>query len=114
MNFTITGHHIEITEAMHDYAKNKISILENRLENIVSTSVHITNESKTVKVEGTVLLKGNKIFASVEGNNVKDVYEMIDGLVSKLERQIRKHKGKTNHIKKGNTSIKDLVANEVV
>lgn len=114
MNFTITGHHIEITDAMHDFAKNKISILENRLENIVSTSLHVTNDTKTVKVEGTVLLKGNKIFASVEGNNVKEVYEMIDNVVSKLERQIRKHKGKTNHIKKGNTSVKDLVVDEEV
>lgn len=114
MNFKITGHHIEITESIHDFAKAKISILENRSEHIVSTAIHITNDSKTVKVEGTVLVKGNKIFASVEGNNVKEVYEMIDGVVSKLERQIRKHKGKSNHIKKGNNSVKDLVVDETL
>ncbi len=111
MNFSFSGHHIDITEAMREYAEKKVAILNNRSDQIVSIKLTLTQDQTSnnkFKLDGVVAIKDNSIVATALGNQGSEVYSMIDSLVGKLERQIRKQKGKVMARKKGNTSIKHL------
>ncbi len=111
MNFLFSGHHIDITEAMREYAEKKIAILNNRSDQIVSIKLTLTQDqtsSNKFTLDGVVAIKDNSIVATTFGNHGSEVYSMIDSLVGKLERQIRKQKGKVMARKKGNASIKHL------
>jgi putative sigma-54 modulation protein len=91
MQITVSGHHVDITEAIRNYVISKLSKLERRYEKITSTSVILTVEKLRQKVEATVHVSGGEIFAVAEHT---DMYTAIDALSDKLDRQIIKHKEK--------------------
>lgn len=111
MNFSISGHHITITDAIREYALKKLEVLSNRSSQIISVKLTLTQDQTSknkFKLDGVVSIKDNSIIATTYGNQGNEVYAMIDLLVAKLERQVRKHKGKMLATKKGNISIKHL------
>ena len=54
MQITISGHHVDITQAIRNYVTTKLSKLERHYEQITSTSVILTVEKLRQKVEATV------------------------------------------------------------
>jgi len=95
MQINVTGHHIEVTDSLHDYIKNKFERLERHFDKVTNINVILNVEKLDQKAEATLNLKGNKIFA--EAVNA-DMYASIDALLDKLDRQICKHKEKiTDH-----------------
>lgn len=93
MLFTITGKHIEITEAIRKYAEEKTSKLPKYYNSINQVEVIIDGEqSGNTSVE--ILARGehSKIFVVTETG--EDIYRCIDVAVHKLERQLRRKKGK--------------------
>lgn len=95
MQLKLTGHHIDITPALRDYAQGKMERVERHFDNVVDTHMILTVEKLQHKAEATMKLSGGKIYAdAIEG----DMYAAIDGLVDKLDRQVKKHKEKlTDH-----------------
>jgi putative sigma-54 modulation protein len=91
--FTITGKHIDITEAIKKYAKEKTSKLPKYYSSINQIEVIIDGEpgGKT-SVEMIARGEHRKIFVVTEVN--EDIYRCIDTAVHKLERQLRRKKGK--------------------
>jgi putative sigma-54 modulation protein len=84
----ITGHHVEVTPPLKAYVTEKLGRL--------SRSDHITRLNVTLNVEklrhiakANLHVKGSEIHASHEA---ADMYAAIDGLESKLSRQIKKHR----------------------
>jgi putative sigma-54 modulation protein len=95
MQITINGHHVEVTDALHDYVHNKMERLERHFDQVTDITVILSVEKLSQKAEATVPVNGNQIFANAED---QDMYAAIDALVDKLDRQIIKHKEKiTNH-----------------
>jgi putative sigma-54 modulation protein len=95
MQITINGHHVEVTDALHDYVHNKMERLERHFDQVTNITVILSVEKLSQKAEATVPVNGNQIFANAED---QDMYAAIDALVDKLDRQIIKHKEKiTNH-----------------
>lgn len=92
MQLNISGHHLEITDAIKDYVTSKIDRLERHNDRITSTQVILSVEKLIQKAEATVHVAGGEFFAEAEQN---DLYAAIDALVDKLDRQIIKHKEKT-------------------
>lgn len=91
MQIALTGHHVDITQALHDYVHDKLDRLERHFENVTSVHVILSVEKLRHRAEATVHLAGNDLFAdAVE----EDMYAAIDGLIDKLDRQIKKHKEK--------------------
>ena len=91
MNIIIRGSKLEITEAMEDYAKEKLSKLERYLdasENPKAT-VLVKIRGHLHKVEVTIPLKSLILRAE---ESQEDYYAAIDVVIDKLERQIRKNK----------------------
>lgn len=95
MQANITGHHIEITDALRDYVQEKIKKLERRFANITNIHVVLTFESQAQqKAEAHVDLAKGDIHAHAHAD---DMYAAIDLMIDKLDRQVIKHKEKLNH-----------------
>lgn len=91
MQINLTGHHIDITEALREYVDTKFAKLERHFDHITNVHVILNVEKTNQKAEATVHLNGGEIFAeSVH----EDMYAAIDGLINKLDRQVIKHKEK--------------------
>ncbi|MGB1879226.1 MAG: ribosome hibernation-promoting factor, HPF/YfiA family [Gammaproteobacteria bacterium] len=95
MQIQIDGHHVDVTESMHDYIHNKLTRVERHFDQVVDVHVVLSVEKQRQKAEATVHLAGNNIHAESEND---DMYAAIDALVDKLDRQVKKHKEKlTDH-----------------
>ena len=91
MQINLTGHHIEITPALRDYVHGKLERIERHFENVTSVHVILSVEKLRHKAEATIHVAGNDIYAdAIE----EDMYASIDGLVDKIDRQIKKYKEK--------------------
>ncbi|RUO78569.1 ribosome hibernation promoting factor [Pseudidiomarina taiwanensis] len=92
MQINLTGHHVEITEALRNYVDEKFAKLERHFDHITNVHVILNVEKLTQKAEATVHVHGGEIFADSEH---QDMYAAIDSLIDKLDRQVIKHKEKT-------------------
>lgn len=92
MQINITGHHLEVTDAIREYVLNKLSRLEKHHDKITSTHVILSVDKLIQKAEATVHVSGAEFFAN-SGHD--DLYAAIDLLTDKLDRQLIKHKEKT-------------------
>ncbi len=92
MQVSITGHHVEVTESLRVYAEEKIGKLKRHFDNVTDVHVILTVEKLEQKAEATVQISGAKLFAE---DTKEDMYQAIDSMVDKLDRQIIKHKEKT-------------------
>ncbi len=104
MQLNLTGHHIDITDALRDYVNNKLERLERHFDHVSNVHVILSVEKLRQKAEATINIKGNKIFADCEDENM---YAAIDALADKLDRQIRKHKEKVTDHHRSDGGLKD-------
>jgi putative sigma-54 modulation protein len=97
MNIIINGRQLDITPALRNYAETKIKKFEKFLSNITEAIITLSVEKYRHKAE--VLLKANGVMIQAE-SVTGEIYSSIDEVVEKLERQIKKYKGKlTSHRK---------------
>lgn len=95
MQLTISGHHLDITDALNDYVTNKLTKLDKHHDRITNTHVILSVEKLQQKAEATLHVSGADLFAEAAS---EDMYAAIDGLAGKLDRQLIKHKEKhRNH-----------------
>jgi ribosome hibernation promoting factor len=95
MQLTITGHHIEVSPALREYADAKLGKLARHFDNMTDIHCVLTVEKLLHKAEATIYLRGGTIHADAVES---DMYAAIDGLADKLSRQVTKHKEKvTDH-----------------
>jgi len=93
MKYNIRGNKIDVTEAINEYIKSKLSKLEKYLDdndNVEAKSI-ISARGKDQKVEVTI--SSGKYHIRAEETN-DNLYSAIDLVVDKLERQFKKYKGK--------------------
>jgi putative sigma-54 modulation protein len=91
MQVNLTGHHVDITDALRAYVDEKIAKLERHFEHVTNVHVILSVEKLNQKAEATVHIAGADVFAdSVH----EDMYAAIDGLIDKLDRQVLRHKEK--------------------
>ena len=91
MQISISGHHLEVTDALKDYVTAKLERLTNHFDRITSIQVTLSVEKLIQKAEATVHVSGKDLFADATS---EDLYAAIDLLADKLDRQLIKHKEK--------------------
>lgn len=94
MNINITGHHVEVTPALHDYVKGKVDRVIRHFDQVTSVHVVLSVEKLRQKAEITLHVKGKDIYADADDT---DLYAAIDALTDKLDRQVLKHKEKSSN-----------------
>ena len=91
MQLNISGHHVDVTDALKSYVEEKLQKLERHYDHITNAHVILTVEKIQQRAEATVHISGAEVFADA---NCEDMYAAIDKLTDKLDRQILKHKEK--------------------
>jgi len=91
MQINLTGHHVDITDALKGYVDSKFERVARHFDHVLKIHVVLSVEKLRQKAEATLHVNGAKVFAeSVH----EDMYAAIDGLIDKLDRQILKYKEK--------------------
>lgn len=91
MNLNISGHHVELTAALRDYVKEKLTRVERHFDHLISAEVVLSVEKLRHKAEATVHASGQNLHAEATDG---DMYAAIDLMMDKLDQQTRKHKEK--------------------
>ena len=98
MNLQISGHHLEITPAIHAYVTEKLERVTRHFDNVIDVNVILSVDKLKQKAEVTVHLSGKDVYVeAIE----EDLYAAIDVLADKLDRQIQKHKQKVQDHHRG-------------
>ncbi len=107
MQISITGHHIDITQALRTYIESKFARLARHFDHMTNIHVVLTVEKERQKAEANIHVSRNNLFADAEH---EDMYAAIDSLVDKLDRQLKKHKEKLTDHHRGEPSPKNQQA----
>jgi len=95
MQINITGHHVDVTPALRAYTTEKLQKLARHFDQVNSINVILNVEKLQQQAEATVNAAGRTLFAT---QTATDMYASIDGLVDKLDRQVRRYKDRlTTH-----------------
>jgi len=104
MQITISGHQLDITPALKQHIQEKMDRIERHFDHVTNTTVVLHVEKTRHMAEATINTKGATLHADAEA---EDMYAAIDALITKLDRQIKKHKEKlTDHHRNGG-ALKD-------
>ncbi len=93
MLFTITGKHIDITQAIRNHAEQKTSKLPKYYSSINQIEV-ILDGSSGGSTSVQIIARGEHSNIFIVNETDEDAYKCIDIAVHKLERQLRKKKEK--------------------
>ncbi|MBA7692737.1 Ribosome hibernation promoting factor [subsurface metagenome] len=98
MLFTISGKHIDMTEAIKSYAQEKTSRLPRYYNGINQVEV-IVDGSEGGKTSVEIIARGehSRVFVGTESG--ENVYKCLDLAVRKLEKQLRRKKTKERNNK---------------
>ena len=103
---TVTGRHVEVTEAMRDYARKKIEGLHLDYPRIIEAKVILDVQTHHNQQKAEIILFcANHIVIEVDTTN-NDIYSAIDDSLSKLTRRMRKYK---TRMLKGHRPRKGLI-----
>ncbi len=91
MQITITGQHLDLTDALRSYVEEKFQKLSRHFANVIDVRVVLSVEKSRQKAEVSMLVGGNQLHADAETD---DMYAAIDALLDKIDRQVLRHKEK--------------------
>lgn len=91
MNLNISGHHIELTEALRNNVAAKMARIERHFDHLIDADVVLAVEKLRHTAEVTMNVRGNRLHAQATDD---DMYAAINSMVDKLDRQTRRHKDK--------------------
>ena len=90
-HFQITGRHVEITDAMKNYAIEKMAKIERILDRIID--VNIILDIQKLSHEAEIILKAGNFKLTSHATST-DMYVSIDQAIDKLEAQVLRYKSK--------------------
>lgn len=95
MNLNISGHHMDMTDALRTYVTGKMEKVERRFDNVIDADVVLEVKRERRKAQATIKISGATLHAEAEQT---DMYAAIDAMIDKLDRQTTKFKEKlTDH-----------------
>ncbi len=107
MLFTITGKHVEITDAIRNHAEEKTAKLPKYYNSVNQVEVIIdSGDGGDAIVEVIAHAEHSNVFIAKESG--QDTYACIDLAVHKLERQLRRKKKKQRNNKHLPTPSEEL------
>lgn len=107
MMTNITARHMDLTEALKNYAEKKAQRLLNKYSRISEIEIVFNNEGSQQKVEIIVKIDNHQPFVVNHGE--EDAYASLDIAVDKIDRQLGKHKDKRRS-HKGRTGAAEATA----
>ncbi len=93
MNLTITGRHMEMTDALKAYIENHIKKLKVHFDRVIDIDVVLDVEKHRHIAEVNLHANGVRIHSK---ESSADMYASVDAVMSKMEKQVRKYKDRIN------------------
>ena len=97
MQVVITGRHLELSDEIQEYTKEKASKLTRYYDRIQSIEVVMSEDAGKFSVEMIVSADHRQEFVGHEQH--EDMFAAVDLLIDKLERQVTRHKEKLRNRK---------------
>jgi len=91
MQVSITGRHVELTNPLKAYVSDKLQHLKHSFDHVVDVHVVLSVEKFRQRCEVSMQANGINIHGSHE---TEDMYASIDGVVDKLNRQLKRYRAK--------------------
>jgi putative sigma-54 modulation protein len=91
MKINIIGHHLDITDGLKDHIGKKLKKIEGHSQDILEIKIILSVENITHNAEGNIYLHKTDLYAKCSSS---DMYQSIDLLLNKLDKQIIKHNDK--------------------
>ena len=91
MHISISGQHLDVTDAIRDYTESKLDRLTRHSDAITRIEIVLRVEKERQIAEASIHVAGGDLHASSQH---EDMYAAIDLLTDKLDRQLLKHKEK--------------------
>ncbi len=92
MQFAVTFRHMEPTEALKSYAKERMERVRKYLPDPIACHVVLSTERHNHRIDVSFQLHNGLAIAGHE--TTENMYSSIDLCIAKIERQVRKYKGK--------------------
>jgi len=92
MQFAVTFRHMEPTEALKAYARERMERVRKYLPDPISCHVVLSTERHNHRIDVSFQLHNGLSIAGHE--TTENMYSSIDLVIAKIERQVRKYKGK--------------------
>lgn len=93
MNVTVTGRHMEMTDALKVYIQSGLEKVASHFDKTFDADVVLDVEKHRHIAEVNLLTNGVRIHSKEASN---DMYASVDAAIAKLEKQIRKFKDRIN------------------
>src|SRR5688500_11331641 len=92
MQFSVTFRHMEPTESLKAYARERMERIRKYLPDPISCHVALSTERHTHRIDVSFQLHNGLTIAGHEAT--ENMYSSIDLCIAKIERQVRKYKGR--------------------
>ncbi|MEW8045549.1 MAG: ribosome-associated translation inhibitor RaiA, partial [Candidatus Thiodiazotropha sp.] len=63
MQISVTGHHVDVTNALKSYVDSKFERLERHFDNVINVHVILSVEKMRQKAEATMQVNGASVYA---------------------------------------------------
>ena len=93
MKLVVTGRHLRLDNGIRSYAEKKLRKAETYFDRIIEAQMTLSAEKHRRTAEVTLNARRATFHAKEE---TEDIYASIDGVMEKIDTQIRRHKGKLN------------------
>ncbi len=97
MQFAVTFRHMEPTDALKTYARERMERVRKYLPDPISCHVVLSTERHNHRIDVSFQLHNGLAIAGHE--TTENMYSSIDLVIAKIERQVRKYKGKLEGMK---------------
>jgi len=91
MQVNVTFRHVDSSDSLREYAVDRLNRVNKYIDSACEANVVLTVEKFRHIAEVTILFDGYKINGQEETG---DLYSAIDMVIDKIERQIKKYRGK--------------------
>ena len=92
MQFAVTFRHMEPTDALKSYARERMERVRKYLPDPIACHVVLSTERHNHRIDVSFQLHNGLAIAGTE--TTENMYSSIDLCIAKIERQVRKYKGK--------------------
>jgi putative sigma-54 modulation protein len=93
MNLNLSGHRLVITPAIRSYVIAKLDRVTRHFDHVIDVNVVLSVDKLRQQITANLHIRGKEIHAECVD---PDMYAAIDALADKLDRQVLRHKEKTN------------------
>ena len=93
MKVSVTGRHMEITDALKSHVESGLDKVRSHFDKVIDATVVLAVEKHRHIAEINLLANGMRIHSKETSD---DMYASMDAAFTKLEKQIKKHKDRIN------------------